>query len=85
MLLENLRTSAEAADRKRTPEQECALLRGLTVSSGEAAGTHAAFVASLQRRPAVRSEPPRLQVPQLQRLVPRRCAQEVPVAGEAAG
>lgn len=75
MLLENLRTSAE----------DTCLLRGLTVSSGEAAGTHAAFVASLQRRPAVRSEPPRLQVPQLQRLVPRRRAQEVPVAGEAAG
>lgn len=55
------------------------------VSGREAAGTHAAFVASLQRSPTVRAKPPRLQVPQLQRFIPRCRAQEAPAAGEAAG
>lgn len=66
-----------------SPGGVAALLRGLTVSR-EAAGAHAAFMASLQRRPAVRSKPSRLQVPQLQRFIPRGRAQEVPVVGEAA-
>lgn len=67
----------------RSSEKMAASLRRLTIS-GEAAAAHAAIVSSLQWHPAVRTEPTRLQVPQLQRFVPGRRAQEVPVGGEAA-